>query len=394
MRTLINKNSELTLTQIRKLISPSVRFELREIVVWVKEILNRACLWRWEITRLPKRSDRKYEIVYAGRKSHQEFAKVLLGIDGNGNGDATQVVNDISRQTVLVSEAPIPGALKVPSFLRLIIPIEQKTIEVIMGDIEDKLRRIIRNRRGGYHIQQVLDRATLDRAIQELLEPYASARHGASAAQIAPAVIHEIAQNIGRLDLVLKEDEILGCILGCAVTKAKKRYWSLMRCGYSEAVFSDSSRLREANAINFFLALEWAINNGFDYYDMGTCLGRPEDGLFQWKKRWGGLADTMGNHSFYYVRLPRTGAAQFLWDVPLFSSEGKDLTLHLGLPDGKTDEDFSLRYREMNRGMGIGGLFKIYLHCTKLPSEKLIGALSSHYAHQKSPPIVESIVSP
>ena len=83
------------------------------------------------------------------------------------------------------------------------------------------------------------------------------------------------------------------------------------------------------------------------------------------------------------------GAAQFLWDSPLFAIERRKLTLHLGLPDGLSDDEISKRYREM----GFAGLFKVYLHCAKRPGERLLETLRGYYAHQKSPPIVETIPS-
>jgi hypothetical protein len=182
---------------------------------------------------------------------------------------------------------------------------------------------------------------------------------------------------------------VVACHLGCVITRAGKRYWSTIRFGYPEAVFSDTKRLRETNSITTYLALEWALENNFDYYDIGTCLGSPDDGLLQWKRRRGGALDTMGNHGYFHVRLPRVGAAQFLWDAPLFAVERHNLTLHLGLPDGPNDDEIVSRYREM----GFGGLFKIYLHCAKPPSECILETLRSLYRHQKSPPILESIPS-
>jgi hypothetical protein len=390
VRWLINKRKEQASMQIRKLISPSTRFMLREGIAWLRELRSRACLWRWEIAKLPQRSNSTYETFYLGRKSNRELAKALLGI--HGNVATHQGGANISNCSAFISEAPIPGALRVPCYLRVIIPLG-RPFETITAEFDDKLRRVLRNQRGSYRTQHTLNNAEIDRANQELLQPYAIARHGAAAAQISATEVHRMAQNTGRLDLVLLGDDVVGCILGSEATHKGKRYWSLIRCGYPETVFSESKWLRETNAINFYLALEWATKNNFDCFDMGTCLGRPEDGLLQWKKRWGGLVDTLGNHNYFHVRLPSVGAAQFLWDAPLFAVEGRKLALHIGLPEGESDESFTLRYREMNRGMGIGGLFKIYLHHARQPSESLLDSLRSHYAHQKSPPIVESVAS-
>jgi len=73
-----------------------------------------------------------------------------------------------------------------------------------------------------------------------------------------------------------------------------------------------------------------------------------------------------------------------LWDAPLFAVEHRSLTLHLGLPEGPSDEEVANRYREM----GFGGLSKVYLHCARQAGESLLDTLRSRYTHQKIPPVV------
>lgn len=376
--------------KLRKFIPPSIRSKLRDVDAWRREFFEKFCLWRWEIVSFVQSSKNPHNVIYVGRKELREMAKLFMQI----SEDAVALPNrvDISNLTAVISEAPFPGALRVPFSFHVIIPLG-RPIDEIAAEFDDKLRRVLRNQIGGYRTQQALYEAEIEKADQDLLQPYAKARHGKSALQLSSTDIQRIAQESGRLDLVMLGDEVVGCILGSEARLAGKRYWSLIRCGYPDSVFSDAKRLREVNVINFYLALEWAVKNNFEYYDMGTCLAIPEDGLLQWKKRWGGLVQPANNYSYFYVRLPKFGAAQFLWSAPLFSIEKRKLILHLGLPEGKSDEDFSLRYREMHRGMGIAGLHKIYLHCTKLPSESLLEALRSHYSHQSSPPIVENIMS-
>jgi hypothetical protein len=45
-----------------------------------------------------------------------------------------------------------------------------------------------------------------------------------------------------------------------------------LRFGYPATVFNDKRRLGDANAMNTFLALEWALENGYGCYDMGSCV--------------------------------------------------------------------------------------------------------------------------
>ncbi|MVV48704.1 hypothetical protein EJA72_10685 [Pseudomonas sp. PB120] len=373
---------------LRKLISPSMRFELRKAFAWLSDITSRACFWRWEIVRFKLREESSYDILYVGRKSQREFLKALLGTQSKVTD--SQLKLDKSNRTVVVSEMPIPGALYVPQYLSAIVPLG-RSIDEITARYNTELRRTLRKHRLRYRMKQALNDDEIGIADREMLQPYASARHGASASQIESHEVQRVARNasVGRLDLVLLEDEIVACHLGCIINREGKRYWSTVRFGYPDTVFSDAKKLREINSITTFMALEWAVENGFDYYDIGTCLARPDDGLLEWKRRRGGDVDTLGNYGYMFVRLPKEGVAQFLWETPLFAVEGKKLTLHLGLPDGPGDEEVANRYREM----GFGGLSTIYLHCARNPGEALLDTLRSRYTHLQSSPVLEVIVS-
>jgi hypothetical protein len=87
--------------------------------------------------------------------------------------------------------------------------------------------------------------------------------------------------------------------------------------------------------------------------------------------------------------LPKAGTARFLWDTPLFAFEGKELTLHLGLPDGPSAEEIDTRYREMV----FGGLDKIYLYCAENSGEQFLETLRSRYANVQATPVLERIAS-
>ncbi|SPO54559.1 conserved protein of unknown function [Pseudomonas sp. JV551A1] len=375
---------------IRKLITPSMRFEIRKFLIWTQDIMGRACLWRWEIARFRLQKSNDYEVLYVGRKSRREMAKLLIGGKpeaGTKPGNGAQQPGPASHR-LLISEMPSAGALYVPHYLSAIIPLG-RPLEEIIARYDGELRRSIRKCRPLYRMQQVLTDEAIGKADREMLQPYAQARHGLHAKQFDSQEVVRIAQTVGRLDLIMKGDEVVACHFGCVITRAGKRYWSTLRFGYPEAVFSDPKRLREVNSITTFMALEWAIEQGFDYYDIGQCLARPDDGLLKWKRRRGGDVDTLGNQAYMFVRLPKTGIAKFLWEFPLFAVEDSKLTLHLGLPDGPSDEEIVDRYREMV----FGGLFKIYIYCAKAPGELLLENLRDRYAHFQSPPILERVAS-
>lgn len=359
-----------------------MRFEIRKLLIWTQDIMGRACLWRWEIARFRLQKSNDYEVLYVGRKSRREMARLLIGgkpeVDTQP-GDGPQQSGAASHR-LLISEMPSAGALYVPHYLSAIIPLG-RPLEEIIARYDGELRRSIRKCRPLYRMQQVLTDEAIGKADREMLQPYAQARHGLYAKQFDSQEVVRIAQTVGRLDLIMKGDEVVACHFGCVITRAGKRYWSTLRFGYPEAVFSDPKRLREVNSITTFMALEWAIEQGFDYYDIGQCLARPDDGLLKWKRRRGGDVDTLGNQAYMFVRLPKTGIAKFLWEFPLFAVEDSKLTLHLGLPDGPSDQEVVDRYREMV----FGGLFKIYIYCAKAPGELLLENLRDRYAHFQSP---------
>ena len=366
-----------------------MRFEIRESAAWLREQLDRVCLWHWEIVRLRRRDGYPFDILYMGRKAHRvELAKVLTVREDSV--DTRQANAKPSSRTVLVSEIPIPGALCVPQFLTAVVPLG-RSIEEVMAEYEYKLRRNISRQRTLYRRQQVMKEDEIDRAHREMLYPFANARHGSAAIQKSSDYVQKSALGYGRLDFLLAGDEVVGCMLGNESIRAGRRYWVADRCGYPEAVFSDPKRLAETNSINIHMALEWAIENGFDYCDLGRCFASPDDGLLQFKRRRGAELDSIGLRGlgYFHIRLPKLGTAKFLWDTPLFAVEHQRLTLHLGLPAGTTDDEFIARHRQM----GFGGLFKVYLHSTRPLGEDLLATLGHLYKHQKSPPLLKSITS-
>ncbi len=71
----------------------------------------------------------------------------------------------------------------------------------------------------------------------------------------------------------------------------------------------------------------------------------------------------------------------------MFAVEGDKLTLHLGLPDGPSDEEVASRYHEMV----FGGLHKIYLYGAKSSAEAFLETLRSRYATVNAPPLMETV---
>lgn len=362
-----------------------MRFELRQAAGWLREEGGRFRISHWELVRL--QSDRGLrEIFYWGRKECRSLALALLGI--NGDVSVSSAGLRVALDAASVSDAPLPGSLRVPGYLRTVVSLGQP-IDEITARYDPELRRRLRKRRSHFRMERVLKESELERVDREMLRPYATERQGKDAEQIPLDMVRDMSQRYGRLDLIYCDDEEVGCHLGHTLTRAEKRYWVTSRFGYPSAVFSDRKRLAEINSMTTYLALEFAMEQGFDYYDIGGSLARPDDGLLQWKRRRGGALDTMLNHTFMHVRLPKHGKAQFLWDAPLFALEKSGLSLSLGLPQGRTDEEAETRYREM----GFYGLSKVYVHCARPAGAHFVELLNSRFAHQTAPPMVETILA-
>jgi hypothetical protein len=369
---------------IRQLISPSTRFWIRDEIARIREQLKRACVWKWKIIRFPLRDDSQFDILFVGRETRLEDAKLVLGVEDQLK--ASQSQDKSSRQTILVSEFPVPGALFVPVHLSFILPLG-RPIEEILAGYHKNLRKIILKHRERYRLQRVLTNSEIERADRDMLRPYAEARHGSSTKHHAPDLIRKYALDIGQLDYIVVDEEILGCTLGFEYIRAGKRYWVSDRWGCTEAVFADPKRVSELNTICTYLEIERAINNGFDNFDIGASYARPNEGTIQWKKRRGGELDIRAFHKFFYVRLPRMGVAKFLWDAPLFAIERGKLTLHLGIPDEADDDEIEKHHSEM----GFAGLYKVYLYCSRTVSDEILNKLRSLYSDQQNPPKVEVI---
>jgi hypothetical protein len=225
---------------------------------------------------------------------------------------------------------------------------------------------------------------------RSMLAPYAAERHGDSVQQVRLNALRTTARGSGRLDLLLHRDQPVGCHLGYPQTLDRERHWINWRLGYPKGIFSDPKRLRDVNSMNVYLGLQWAVQNGFDHYDLGGCVARPRDGLLQWKRRRGGAVDARHSDGSFFVRLPRVGVAQFLWDSPLFSVKGHALTLRLGLPSASSDDEAIRRFREM----GFSGLARVCLHCARRPGERLLDSVRGLYERHPRAPAIETIQAP
>ena len=392
---------------LKQPIPPTLRFEIKQHARLASHFIAAHCFWKWQHSRFSLTSKLAQTAIsstsisnstsishstshanattvhYFGRPSNKPVLMALLGLDGTNNTPINAHTNE-----VYVTEHPMRDAIRIPFYLITIVKLG-RPIEDIVASYSKSLRRSINAERPNYRNQIVDDIQQVDAIERDMLKPYASARHDIGAAQLESGLVRKFSQHQhGRLDVLYHGDEAVGCHLGNPYRRKGKCYWHVNRLGYPQSVFSDYKRWGEVNSINLHLALEAAIANGYDYCDYGVSLAKPGHGLIEWKRRRRGFLATHDNFNFFYMRLPKTGGAQFLWDSPVFGVEDSKATLHLGIPEGKTDEELIERYHEM----GYAGLYKVYLDCVKPPSAHFIDSIRALYADQESQPMIITYV--
>lgn len=368
----------------RSLLPASLRYELRHAARDLELQLDRAQIWKWERALLVPQGASRFRVQYIGRREQRWQVASLLG----SREEALPIpprVGGLDGYTALASEAPLPRALRVPFHIDGAVELGRPVDEILAGYRQELRRQVKKFARRAY-ARQVVDTTEIERVQREMLEPFGTAFHGVHTVNMSLEDVRRIAQETGRLDITYLDGEEVGCHLGYVVTHRGKRYWEGVRVGYPEAVFSDPRRLRVANLVNTHLSLCWAVDNGFDFYNMGMTPARPDDGLLQFKRRRSARLIADFADAFFWLRLPAREQAQFLWDAPLFSVERGRLILHLGLPAGPDDDEVMARYREMS----FEGLARVELHSARAPGSGLVASIADLYSrHSERPELVE-----
>ena len=357
--------------------SRSFKYEVKRNINAAKRFIKSFYFWKWRKTAFLTNDTSFSGVQFFGNPENKSQLTALLGIYGEKNVESAALKNK-----VLITDFPIPNALCIPATLTTIVPLN-RSVEDILATYSRSLRRSIVGQRAQYRYETVnsLDKIT---AIEnEMLKPYANARHESAHHLALDTVINLATSDYGRLDLLYLGDETVGCHLGNAYERHGKRYWHVNRFGYPVNIYSDYKHWGEVNSMNLHLALEAAIEKGFDFIDYGGSLARPGAGLIEWKRRRKGFV-AEDYSAYYYLKFPKSGAQHFFWDSPLFNIENNQIVLHLGVPEGKTDEEVMARYHEM----GYGGLYKVYLHCNRSLNDTLVESVRELYADQETPPMI------
>ncbi len=347
-------------------VTPSQRANIKWLLGTVGQWARKAQFWQWTAAEV-RPLNCTHRVSYFGTRSGRGIVELPL------SGNAAELLSDCD--SVMVSELPLPGALRIPRYMQLNIPLHQ-SLDALLEGYGDKLRRVVRQQLIKAKVVRAEDQQQITFADDNMLKPYASSRYGPSAHQLSTALIAEITGGAkGGLDILYSNDEPVACHLGVTQIRKDQRYWIAVRFGYREVVFNAPKRLHEINSVNVFLATKYAKENGFDFYGLGNCLAHPDDGLLHWKRRRGGLLDATQCHEWFYVRLPKIQACAFLWSTPLFSAQrgGKNLELHIGIPKGSDDTAVLHRYREMS----FSGRCNVVVHHEDTLSTALVSALGA-----------------
>lgn len=359
----------------KQLILASIKHGLQQSKIKLSDLCSRAKYWQHETInfQLPNNT---YTVRYTGRLSRLCMLKPLL--------DATEAKNiklDTSP-SIAVYEFSKPNSLCVPACLTMVVPLN-RSIDEIVATYAKSLRRALKKQLTRFEYQTVSEASAIAQINETMLKPYAIARNGDAAHHFTKADIEAMAfGHFGRLDMLVENGEPVGCHLGNAYTEKGKRYWHVNRFGYIQNIFNNYKHLQEANSVNLHLALMKAKEYGYDYCDYGVSLAKPGDGLLEWKRRRKGVLKQYAADGCFYLVPPQEGQADFFWINPLFALEGKDIVLHLGIPNSVEIMEALNRYKEM----GYDGLAKVYLHVNQPIDAALQNGIAKLYENLTTQP--------
>lgn len=326
-------------------------------------VLEAARIWRWRLAFVPTEAG---GVVLFGQESRTRSAAALVAPHCKHAEGARAALGGLRRgRAAIVSDAYVPGALRVPLQVRMVFSTASTRMNVT------RRRRLLSSE---HHLRRVVDAAEIERVSRDFLVSFASIRHGPEAAQLPLSAVKRLAE-FGRLDLLLHGDEEVGAHLGYPETQAGKRCWVGCRVGYPARVHGDPRRLSDHNAVNYFLQFSRARDEGFDFYDLGVSPARPENGLLQFKKRLGGMLASNASELCVWIRPPSGQAPTMLWDAPLFSLEGRGLVLNVGLPETVLEGGAEDRFRDL----AFDGLAAVRLHAAGEVPATTLESLRRHF---------------
>lgn len=360
----------------RLLVPQAVRSETRRLGARLEAVVPLAQLWRWEVATLCR--GRPYEVLYVGVRDQRPSTSAMLNLDPLEAAPARPRASDT---TVVVTAARLPEAIRVPRRLQLTVPLGRPLDEVLRHFDAPVIRRLAVLRHT-FWSRQAKDPNELEWLMDTMVEPFTRQCWGDELPPIDREQVRRIALGEGRCDVLFRDRAIVGCRLGFPRLLGDSRYWCQWLQGYSPQLLADPKRLDDLCSMNAFMDLEHAMGAAYNYYDMGSSISQPLDPDVQWKRARGGLPVAMHTHQWLSVVLPRRGAAQFLWDAPLFGSDRGHLGVWVGLPAERSDDELVERCRPLR----FDGLKRLHLYTEREVSPALLDAIRAHFSACVEPP--------
>ena len=173
----------------------SIKFTLKEKKRRLKEILHIACVWRWQLSRLPSRQSADIVFYYLGRKSEREVPISYLGLNEQNKPTAS------IKAKAVVSEFPMPGAICLPFCLSTVILLKNRTPEEVLMGFEKRKRRLINSQTSQFKLEKITTAEDVVRLNEAMLMPYANAKFGLGAYNFPEQKLLEMTFKTGQFNL-------------------------------------------------------------------------------------------------------------------------------------------------------------------------------------------------
>ncbi len=338
--------------ELLKRLPPGLAWRLRDGLHTAEDLARAASVWKYEARSLPAPVGVGGRVAWLGRRDSTHAAELAFAASGP--------VFPGFIGAVRVTELPAPGALRVPTMVRLFIDLDGTLDEVLARASHDVWRRA-KPLAERARVTPVTSDAEIDRVDAELLKPYA-ARHGEQTHQVPLERVRTLAHEGGLVSISVDGEEV-AARLGYEYARDGQRCYAAWRFGYPARVFSDPERYGAMNSLNTLLSIRHAHEGGYAVLDFGLSPAHPvENGQLQFKRLRGAAVSTVECHSFFSVKVPPDRAPDFFWARPLFSVEHGALVLNVGLPATVPDRDLLERFRKK---LVFKGVSRLRLHAAR-----------------------------
>ncbi len=358
----------------------STRFAMSERQKRLKALLGTCALWNYIACKVDWSRISSAGFWFIGRKAHLDLAGVIFS---QSQSDSNEPIPHSGSGRVIISELPFPGSYCIPHYLSTILKLSN-SIESQIKAVDKNKYRIYKNERATFSTRLVTDIDEIKRLQKTMLEPYALERYGSAVAQLTDEEVIKMATQTGAFHLVCEGDAEVACHIGSRYECDGKLHWLSVRAGYPKHVYSDSKAYGRVNAIDVFLEIEWAISQGYDYFDLSISLANPENGVLQWKRKLRGRLSLKENYEYFYIKPPSGSEPEFFWETPLISVKRGQLILHLGWPASQDEDAVLSRYKQM----GFDGLAKVNLYTQMQPSDVMLEKLLHLYRYANTKPTI------